>query len=85
VVLGVAGSVGTITAQLAVARGITVIGTADSADLDRVHGLGVTAVPYGPGWADRVRAVAPDGVDAVFDTAGAGLLADAVATEWLHT
>jgi NADPH:quinone reductase-like Zn-dependent oxidoreductase len=76
---GAAGSVGTIAVQLAVARGITVIGTAAEADLDRVTALGATAVRYGEGWADRVRAVAPDGVDAVFDTSGAGVLAGSVA------
>ena len=38
----------------------------------------MTAVRYGDSWADRVPAVAPAGVDAVFDTTGAGLLADAV-------
>jgi NADPH:quinone reductase-like Zn-dependent oxidoreductase len=76
---GAAGSVGTIAVQLAVARGITVIGTAAQNDVDRVTALGATAVSYGEGWADRVRAVAPDGVDAVFDTSGAGVLAESVA------
>jgi NADPH:quinone reductase-like Zn-dependent oxidoreductase len=76
---GAAGSVGTIAVQLAVARGITVIGTAAAADLEHVTALGATAVRYGEGWADRVRAIAPDGVDAVFDTSGAGVLPDSVA------
>jgi NADPH:quinone reductase-like Zn-dependent oxidoreductase len=76
---GAAGSVGTIAVQLAVARGITVIGTADAAELERVTALGATAVRYGKGWSDRVHAVAPDGVDAVFDTSGAGVLAESVA------
>jgi NADPH:quinone reductase-like Zn-dependent oxidoreductase len=76
---GAAGSVGTIAVQLAVARGVRVIGTAAAGDLDHVTGLGATAVRYGQGWADRVRAVAPDGVDAVFDTSGAGVLAESVA------
>ena len=76
---GAAGSVGTIAVQLAVARGITVIGTASTADLERVTALGATAVPYGEGWAGRVRAIAPQGVDAVFDTSGAGVLAESVA------
>jgi NADPH:quinone reductase-like Zn-dependent oxidoreductase len=75
---GAAGSVGTIAVQLAVARGATVIGTAAPGDLDRVTALGAAAVPYGDGWADRARAIAPDGVDAVFDTSGAGVLADSV-------
>jgi len=78
-ILGAGGSVGTIAVQLAAARGITVIGTAAEGDLGRLDGLGATAVRYGDGWADRVRAVAPSGVDAVFDAAGAGLLADAIA------
>jgi NADPH:quinone reductase-like Zn-dependent oxidoreductase len=78
-ILGAGGSVGTIAVQLAAARGITVIGTAAGGDLERLGGLGATAVRYGDGWADRVRAVAPGGVDAVFDAAGAGLLADAIA------
>jgi NADPH:quinone reductase-like Zn-dependent oxidoreductase len=76
---GAAGSVGTIAVQLAVARGITVIGTAAAEDLERVTALGATAVRYGEGWSDRVRALAPDGVDAVFDTSGAGVLAESVA------
>jgi NADPH:quinone reductase-like Zn-dependent oxidoreductase len=76
---GAAGSVGTIAVQLAVARGITVIGTAAAEDLEHVTALGATAVRYGEGWSDRVRALAPDGVDAVFDTSGAGVLAESVA------
>jgi NADPH:quinone reductase-like Zn-dependent oxidoreductase len=79
VILGAGGSVGTIAVQLATARGITVIGTAAEGDLGRLTALGATAVRYGDGWADRVRAVAPGGVDAVFDAAGAGLLTEAVA------
>ena len=76
---GAAGSAGTIAVQLAAAQGLTVIGTAAEDDLGGVTSLGATAVRYGQGWADRVRAVAPDGVDAVFDTSGAGVLADSVA------
>ena len=79
VILGAGGSVGTIAVQLAAASGITVIGTAAEGDLERLTRLGATAVRYGDGWADRVRAVAPGGVDAVFDAAGAGLLTDAIA------
>jgi NADPH:quinone reductase-like Zn-dependent oxidoreductase len=78
-ILGAGGSVGTIAVQLAAARGITVIGTAAEGDIERVGALGATAVRYGDGWAGRVRAVAPGGVDAAFDTAGTGLLADAIA------
>ncbi|ANP55010.1 NADPH:quinone reductase-like Zn-dependent oxidoreductase [Streptomyces griseochromogenes] len=75
---GAGGSVGTIAVQLAVARGITVIGTAGEHDIERVTALGATAVRYGDGWAERVRAAAPRGVDFVFDASGAGVLADSV-------
>ncbi len=76
---GAAGSVGTVAAQLAVARGITVVGTAGEHDLERVTALGATAVRYGDGWPERVRAAAPQGVDFVLDTSGAGVLAGSVA------
>ncbi|MEW1913023.1 NADP-dependent oxidoreductase [Kitasatospora sp. NPDC085895] len=76
---GAAGSVGIIAVQLAAARGITVVGTAAERDLERVTALGATAVRYGEGWAERVRAAAPQGVDFVFDASGAGVLADSVA------
>ncbi|MFJ9712772.1 NADP-dependent oxidoreductase [Streptomyces sp. NPDC101234] len=72
------GAVGAVAVQLAVARGITVVGTAGDHDLDRVHSLGATAVRYGEGWAERVRAAVPE-VDHVLDTAGVGVLADSVA------
>lgn len=77
-ILGAGGSVGTIATQLAVARGLTVIGTAGRDDAERLSSLGATAVRYGDGWTGRVRAAALGGIDAVFDTTGAGLLAGAV-------
>ncbi|MFD8707251.1 NADP-dependent oxidoreductase [Kitasatospora sp. NPDC059648] len=76
---GAAGSVGFIAVQLAVARGITVVGTVGEKDIERVTALGATAVRYGDGWPERVKATAPDGVDFVFDASGAGVLADSVA------
>ncbi|MFD8410931.1 NADP-dependent oxidoreductase [Streptomyces sp. NPDC059650] len=76
---GAAGSVGFIAVQLAVTRGITVIGTVGEKDIERVTALGATAVRYGDGWAERVKAAAPGGVDFVFDASGAGVLADSVA------
>lgn len=75
---GAAGSVGSIAVQLATARGVTVIGTASTRDLERVEALGARAVAYGPGWAKRVREAAAQGVDAVFDTSGAGVLPESV-------
>ncbi|MEE4420637.1 NADP-dependent oxidoreductase [Streptomyces bugieae] len=76
---GAGGSVGTIAVQLAVARGITVVGTAGEHDIERVTALGATAVRYGDGWVERVTAAAAQGVDFVFDASGAGVLADSVA------
>ncbi|MEU2716281.1 NADP-dependent oxidoreductase [Streptomyces sp. NPDC007205] len=76
---GAGGSVGGIAVQLAVARGVTVIGTVGEHDIARVTALGATAVRYGDGWVERVKAAAPQGVDFVFDASGAGVLADSVA------
>jgi NADPH:quinone reductase-like Zn-dependent oxidoreductase len=75
---GAAGAVGTVAVQIAVARGATVIGTASEANHDYLRGLGATPVSYGDGLVDRVREVAPDGVDAVFDVAGKGALPDSI-------
>ena len=50
----------------------------DVAGVVDVAGPGATAVRYGDGWTERVRAAAPDGVDAGFDTTGAGLLPGAI-------
>lgn len=66
-----AGGLGTIAVQLARALGAaTVIGTASPANHAYLRSLGAVPVAYGPGLVDRVRAVAPDGVDAALDAAG---------------
>lgn len=75
---GAAGAVGTIAVQLAVAAGARVIGTAGPDNQEHVAALGATPTTYGPGLVERVRALAPDGVDAVFDVAGKGALPDSV-------
>ncbi|MGW4467080.1 NADP-dependent oxidoreductase [Micromonospora sp. NPDC004704] len=77
-VQGAAGGVGTIAVQLAVARGATVIGTASEHNHDFLRVLGAEPTTYGTGLVERVRALAPAGVDAVFDCA-AGALPDLVA------
>ena len=74
---GGGGSVGIIATQLAVARGIKVISAVGEHDETLARELGATPVRYGPGVAGRVRALGP--VDAVFDAAGKGVLADAIA------
>ncbi|GAB0105008.1 NADP-dependent oxidoreductase [Nocardia sp. JMUB6875] len=67
---GAAGSVGALAAQLAVARGARVIGTASPGRHERLRAYGVEPVAYGPGLADRVKALAPKGIDAAIDTVG---------------
>ncbi|GFE27194.1 NADP-dependent oxidoreductase [Streptomyces nigrescens] len=76
---GAAGAVGQVAVQLAVAGGATVVGTASPANHDFLRALGAVPVAYGAGLADRVRAVAPQGVDAVFDAAGQDALPVSIA------
>ena len=52
----------------------TVIGTASESNHDFLRSLGVVPTTYGEGLVDRVRALAPDGIDLAFDTAGRGVL-----------
>jgi NADPH:quinone reductase-like Zn-dependent oxidoreductase len=75
---GASGSVGSVAVQLAVAHGVRVIGTAGASKLAQVEAMGATAVVYGDGLAERLRAVAPDGVDAALDASGHGELPAAV-------
>ncbi|MER8222604.1 NADP-dependent oxidoreductase [Streptomyces sp. NPDC094143] len=75
---GAAGAVGTLAVQLATARGARVIGTAGPTNQDYLASLGATATRYGEGLVERVRALAPEGVDAVFDLAGKGALEDSI-------
>lgn len=67
---GASGGVGQIAVQLAVLRGAEVIGTAGVSSGDRVRALGAQAVEYGPGLADRIRAIWPAGADVALDTVG---------------
>jgi NADPH:quinone reductase-like Zn-dependent oxidoreductase len=75
---GASGAVGTLAVQLAVARGARVIATAGPSNQDYLAALGATATVYGTGLVERVRALAPDGIDAVFDLAGKGALEDSI-------
>jgi len=65
-----AGGVGSVAVQLARHLGARVIGTASERNHDFVRSLGGEPVRYGEGLAERVRGLAPEGVDAVFDTVG---------------
>ncbi|MEV5648732.1 NADP-dependent oxidoreductase [Nocardia sp. NPDC052254] len=76
---GASGSVGAAAVQLAVVRGAHVIGTASPANHDYLRALGAQPVAYGDGMPDRVRTLAPDGVDLALDVAGSGVLPDLIA------
>ncbi|WP_432167265.1 NADP-dependent oxidoreductase [Streptomyces sp. bgisy031] len=65
-----AGGVGSIAVQLGRHLGARVIGTASERNHDFLRELGAEPITYGEGLAERVRALAPEGVDAVFDTVG---------------
>lgn len=66
---GAGGGVGVAAVQLAVDRGLRVVGVASPAKHDLVARFGGIPVAYGPGMGDAVRAIAPR-IDAVFDLAG---------------
>jgi NADPH:quinone reductase-like Zn-dependent oxidoreductase len=70
VVSAAAGGVGAILCQLLRVRGAEVIGIASDSNRGWLESKGVTPVAYGDGLADRVRATAPDGVDAFIDLFG---------------
>jgi NADPH:quinone reductase-like Zn-dependent oxidoreductase len=78
VVNGAAGGVGVAAVQLARARGARVVGTASESNHEFLRSLGVEPTTYGDGLVDRVRALAPDGVDLAFDTAGKGGVPDLI-------
>ncbi|EPH42512.1 NADP-dependent oxidoreductase [Streptomyces aurantiacus] len=65
-----AGGVGSFAVQLARHAGARVIGTASERNHDFLRELGAEPVEYGEGLAGRVHALAPEGVDAAFDTIG---------------
>ncbi|MFV2022780.1 NADP-dependent oxidoreductase [Micromonospora sp. LOL_023] len=70
-----AGGVGTVAVQLAVASGVHVIGTASQRNHDYLRSLGAYPVEYGDGLTDRVRELAPSGVDATLDAIGGAAIA----------
>ncbi|RFS81790.1 NADP-dependent oxidoreductase [Actinomadura spongiicola] len=70
-----AGAVGTVAVQLARAAGATVVGTASEPNHAYLRSIGAIPVAYGDGLEERVRAAAPNGVDAALDGAGGDALA----------
>ncbi|MEV5675224.1 MULTISPECIES: NADP-dependent oxidoreductase [unclassified Streptomyces] len=68
---GASGGLGTLTIQLAKRLGAAaVIATASEPNHEYLRSLGAIPVAYGEGVVDRVRAAAPQGVDAALDLAG---------------
>ncbi|HEY4450946.1 MAG TPA: medium chain dehydrogenase/reductase family protein [Solirubrobacteraceae bacterium] len=68
---GANGGVGNILVQLARHAGVRIIATASPRHHDTLRNMGAEPVDYNdPDLPDRVRALAPGGVDAVFDHLG---------------
>jgi NADPH:quinone reductase-like Zn-dependent oxidoreductase len=65
---GASGGVGLMAVQLATARGAKVIATASPGRHDQLRKYGAEPVAYGPGLAERVRAIGA--VDAALDLVG---------------
>ncbi|WP_258065243.1 NADP-dependent oxidoreductase [Rathayibacter sp. AY2B3] len=74
---GASGAVGSLAVQLAVARGARVLGTTSERGEEVVRRFGAEPLRYGAGLEERVRAVAPGGVDVALDTAGTDEALDA--------
>ncbi|SFS09125.1 Alcohol dehydrogenase GroES-like domain-containing protein [Microbacterium sp. cf046] len=67
---GGSGAVGQAAIQFAVLWGATVIATASERRFDRIRELGAIPVAYGEGLAERIRALAPEGITVALDAAG---------------
>ncbi|HEY3702112.1 MAG TPA: NADP-dependent oxidoreductase [Acidimicrobiales bacterium] len=67
---GASGGVGLMAVQLAVNLGARVIATASDGHHDYLLQLGAEPVTYGDGLVERIRDLAPDGVQAAIDTVG---------------
>jgi NADPH:quinone reductase len=65
-----AGGVGSVVVQLLKERGADVVGIASERNHEWLRAQGVIPVAYGDGLGDRVRAAAPNGVDAFIDLFG---------------
>ena len=75
---GAAGGVGSLAVQLARRTGARVIGIASDDSADFLRSVGVEPLAYGDGLADRLRAIAPNGLDAFIDLFGGGYIELAV-------
>ena len=69
-VSGAAGGVGSVVVQLLSTKDATVLGIASPPHHDWLAAHGVIPVSYGDGLAERLRAAAPNGIDAFIDLFG---------------
>jgi len=74
VISGAAGGVGSLAVQLARRTGARVLGIASNDNKAFLESVGAEHVPYGDGLADRLRAAAPQGIDAFVDFFGQGYI-----------
>jgi NADPH:quinone reductase-like Zn-dependent oxidoreductase len=65
-----AGGVGSVVVQLLRSKDATVLGIASEGNHAWLAAHGVVPIAYGDGLADRLRAAAPDGIDAFIDLFG---------------
>ncbi|AMM20923.1 NADPH:quinone reductase [Frondihabitans sp. PAMC 28766] len=70
VVSSAAGGVGSLVTQLLVVDGVDVISIASAGNHEWLRSVDARPVAYGEGLADRIRELAPNGVDALIDTFG---------------
>jgi NADPH:quinone reductase-like Zn-dependent oxidoreductase len=70
VVSAAAGGVGSLVTQLLVLRGVDVIGIASESNHAWLGEVGARPVSYGRDLGQRIRDLAPDGIDALIDTYG---------------
>jgi NADPH:quinone reductase-like Zn-dependent oxidoreductase len=75
---GAAGGVGSLAIQLARRERARVIGIASDGSAEFLRSVGVEPLAYGDGLPDRLRALAPQGVDAFIDLFGGGYVELAV-------
>jgi len=71
IVSDAAGGVGTLVTQLAVRAGARVIAVASGANHEPLRGWGAEPVSYVDGLEERIRSLAPNGVQALLDSYGA--------------
>ncbi|MFF9815403.1 NADP-dependent oxidoreductase [Streptomyces sp. NPDC014006] len=76
-VTGAGGGVGVAAVQIARALGLRTVGVASDGKKDLVESLGAVHVSSGPGWTERARIAAPDGIDGIYDLVGGDVLAEA--------